>query len=276
MTSDRPLSPHRPKRSLGQNFLQDQGTARKIAAVLGLGKSGRVLEIGPGQGALTRWLRTSGTPLFAVEMDAKLAQMVKAQWPELSVFVMDALRFDWRRLQGPWRIIGNLPYNVASPIIWDLVSNVRHLELGVFMVQKEVADRLAAVPGSRNYGGLSVWVQSHVQVRRLFTVGPQVFYPRPRVHSAVVSFTPLPHSHSPSPSASLKRVLNLCFQQRRKQLKTILRAFWSPELTQWILGQGLCPECRPEELSPKQFQHLATLLFPQGGISGTGRTNHRE
>ncbi|SDB20733.1 16S rRNA (adenine1518-N6/adenine1519-N6)-dimethyltransferase [Desulfonatronum thiosulfatophilum] len=252
---------HRPKRSLGQNFLQDQGTAAKIVASLDAPTNARVLEIGPGQGALTRWLNQSGCTLHALEKDADLAAELKARWPDLSLLVMDALEFPWERLHGPWNIIGNLPYNVASPIIWDVVSRVSDLERGIFMVQKEVADRIAAIPGNRSYGALSVWVQSHVQVRRLFVVGPHVFYPRPKIDSAVIRFLPLPNEERTTCGPALRKLLNICFQQRRKQLKTILRSFWHEYLTMWLIDQGLKPECRPEELSPKQFQHLAQLLF---------------
>jgi 16S rRNA (adenine1518-N6/adenine1519-N6)-dimethyltransferase len=251
-------SNHRPKRSLGQNFLQDQGTAKKIVAALGIQKDasadGNILEIGPGHGALTRWLRETKYRLHILEKDLTLAMELKSLWPEVGVIAMDALKFPWERLPGPWLIIGNLPYNVASPIIWDLVSRVPSLRQGVFMVQKEVADRLAAAPASRNYGALSVWVQSHVHVRRLFIVGPQVFHPRPKVDSAVVRFTPLPPGLSVPFGPDLRKTLNICFQQRRKQLKTILRPLWNDTLTEWIETQGLRPQSRPEELCPRQFQ----------------------
>jgi 16S rRNA (adenine1518-N6/adenine1519-N6)-dimethyltransferase len=252
---------HRPKRSLGQNFLQDQGTAWKIADALEASSGHRVLEIGPGRGALTGRLLESGCDLHALEKDGFLAGELKKHWPRLSVVVTDALRFNWTKLSGQWRIIGNLPYNVASPIIWDLAADVPRLERGIFMVQKEVAQRLAAAPGSRNYGALSVWVQSHVQVRGLFTVGPQVFHPRPKVDSAVVCLTTLAPEERLHHSGPLRRLLPLCFQQRRKQLKTILRPLWGDHLDQWFQDQGLRPESRPEELSPRRFQLLANLVF---------------
>ncbi|WP_045222959.1 16S rRNA (adenine(1518)-N(6)/adenine(1519)-N(6))-dimethyltransferase RsmA [Desulfonatronum thioautotrophicum] len=255
------LGAHRPKRSLGQNFLHDQGTARKIAAALEPSSAHHVLEIGPGQGALTRWLRDSGCALHVLEKDGELAARLRECWPDVSVITMDALKFHWRKLHGPWRIIGNLPYNVASPIIWDLVAETPHLERGVFMIQKEVAQRLAASPGSRSYGALSVWVQSHVQVRNLFTVGPQVFHPRPKVDSAVVRFTPLQDQKRLLDPAPLRWLLPLCFQKRRKQLKNILRPFWDDTLSAWFQEQDLRPECRPENLSPRQFQDLARRLF---------------
>lgn len=262
---------HRPKRSLGQNFLQDQGTAWKIVDTLEASSGHRVLEIGPGRGALTGRLLESGCNLHALEKDGALAGALKKHWPRLSVIVTDALRFNWAKLHGPWRIIGNLPYNVASPIIWDLVADIPHLERGIFMVQKEVGQRLAAAPGSRNYGALSVWVQSHVQVRGLFTVGPQVFHPRPKVDSAVVRLTTLAPEERLHHSEPLRRLLPLCFQQRRKQLKTILRPLWSDHLDQWFQDQNLPPESRPEELSPRRFQLLANLVF--GPVQGPEKHN---
>lgn len=256
------FSDTRPKRSLGQNFLQDQGTARKIVAALDVAPGAPVLEIGPGQGALTRWLAETQAKIFALEKDACLARSAKSLWPKVTMIVADAMDFSWERLIGSWNLIGNLPYNVASPLIWDVVARTPELEQAVFMVQKEVGDRLAAAPGSRTYGALSVWVQSHVRVKRLFVVGPQVFRPRPKVDSAVVRLTPLPHGERKTHGPALRRVLNTCFQQRRKQLKTILRPLWGENLAQWLRDQDLRPESRPEELSPPQFQSLARMLSP--------------
>ncbi len=250
----------RPKRSLGQNFLQDQGVARKISTCLDISATIPVLEIGPGHGALTRWLIKGANRIFALEKDDRLALTIKSRWPQVTVVNADALEFSWERLRGPWALIGNLPYNVASPIIWELVTRVPQLEQAVFMVQKEVGQRLAAAPGSKIYGALSVWVQSHVRVQRLFVVGPQVFRPRPKVDSAVVRFSPLPVTQTKPNGPALRQVLNTCFQQRRKQLKTILRPVWNDDLANWLHLQDLRPESRPEELSPGQFQTLAGLL----------------
>jgi 16S rRNA (adenine1518-N6/adenine1519-N6)-dimethyltransferase len=250
----------RPKRSLGQNFLQDQDMARKIVASLDVPPGAPILEIGPGRGALTRWLAGTTARIFALEKDAHCARSAKDAWPDVTVIAADAMKFAWERLQGPWGLIGNLPYNVASPIIWDVVSRVPELTQAVFMVQKEVGDRLAASPGTRAYGALSVWVQSHVRVQRLFVVGPQVFRPRPKVDSAVLRFTPLPPGEGKPDGQALRLLLNTCFQQRRKQLKTILRQVWSATLTDWLHSQALRPESRPEVLSPRQFQTLAAML----------------
>jgi 16S rRNA (adenine1518-N6/adenine1519-N6)-dimethyltransferase len=219
-----------------------------------------VLEIGPGRGALTRWLVQTQTRIFALEKDAHLARSVKSLWPEVTMIAVDALDFVWERLSGPWHLIGNLPYNVASPLIWDIVARTPQLIQAVFMVQKEVGDRLAAHPGSRTYGALSVWVQSHALVKRLFVVKPQVFRPQPKVDSVVICLTPLPCKENKPDGPALRRLLNTCFQQRRKQLKTILRPVWSDSLALWLHDQNLRPESRPEELSPQQFQTLARML----------------
>ena len=140
--------PRPAKRSLGQNFLEDPNTARKIVAALELDAGDAVLEIGPGQGALTRWLVEAGQegrvgPLVVLEKDRDLAPELKTRWPALNVAVADALEFAWEALDGrPWKLAGNLPYNVASPIMWECVRRVPRLALAVFMIQKEVAQRI--------------------------------------------------------------------------------------------------------------------------------------
>jgi 16S rRNA (adenine1518-N6/adenine1519-N6)-dimethyltransferase len=172
----------------------------------------------------------------------------------------------WESLwpQGGWKIVGNLPYNVASPLIWEIASRARGMERAVFMVQKEVAARLAAAPGSRTYGALSVWVQSFAAVRVLFKVGPGAFQPPPRVDSAVLCLTPLsagPLRKEPSfPPRALSGLLRLLFQQRRKQLGTILRGVRAPGLEAWLEAEGVSPTARPEELSPGRLQSLSKVV----------------
>lgn len=176
------------------------------------------------------------------------------------VWAMDALRVDWSALAGPWKIISNLPYNVGSPLIWDLVSQTPDLVRGVFMVQKEVAERLAAPPGCKDYGALSVWVQSYVRVSWGFVVGPGAFAPPPKVDSAVVVMEPLPAASRPTQPEALARLLRICFQQRRKQLGSLLRRQGHTEAVQVLEGLGIAPEARPETLSPLLFQQLAGAL----------------
>lgn len=248
----------RPKRSLGQNFLTDPNTARKIAALVRAEPGDTVLEIGPGRGALTRHLLQIGAGrLMAVEKDQDLARELKARWPEIEVVAADALEFPWENL-GPCRIVGNLPYNVASPLLWEIVSRARAMVRLVAMVQKEVGQRLAAKPGSRDYGGLSVWVQSFARVEYAFTVPPTVFRPRPKVDSAVLAFIPL--QKLDFSSQALAGLIKRCFSQRRKQLRNLLRDAWSPGVEDFLLSRGLSPESRPEVLGPEDFQALSFLL----------------
>ena len=162
----------RAKKSLGQHFLIDDNICRKIVAAVGIAPGDRVLEIGPGPGALTRFLDASeaGT-LRLVEMDRDLAQAARERWPRAEVREQDALTLDWDALaaEGPWRIVGNLPYNVASRIIWDMAPRMAGLSRAVFMVQLEVAERLRAEPGGRQFGALGAWVQAFCRGRNRWT-----------------------------------------------------------------------------------------------------------
>ncbi len=260
----------RAKKSLGQHFLHDAGVCRRIVAALEIAPADRVLEIGPGPGALSRWIAEAGPAAYAVvEKDTGLARAFGAAYPRASAAAADALDCRWERLapEGGWKLAGNLPYNVASPLIWEIVSRCRGMERLVGMVQKEVGRRLAAASGSGEYGALSVWVQSFVAVRRLFDVGPGAFVPRPKVDSTVLSFVPLPAGplrgmagEGSFRPAALSTLLRLCFQQRRKQLGTILKARWNAALEQWFSAHGLAPTARPEELSPADFQSLSNIL----------------
>lgn len=251
------------KRSLGQNFLVDDNVSRKIVQSLAAEPGDRVVEIGPGRGALTGWLtEQDGIDVLALEKDLELALGLKSAHPSLAVAAVDAMCLDWSRLSRlrPLRLVGNLPYNVASPLMWDILSRVEGFSIAVFMVQLEVARRIVALPGNREYGALSVWLQSFTRARLLFTVSPQVFRPRPKVHSAVVAFTPVPAQERPKRPEDLSVLLKACFQKRRKQLGTILRPVLDEATRQSIGRNGLEITCRPEELSPESFQWLAREL----------------
>lgn len=252
------------KRSLGQNFLQDENIARKIVASLDLSPGDTVLEIGPGRGALTRWLddwaRTAPSGrVLALEKDEDLARGIKNGFPEVEVIVGDALRYPWESLSGTEHLkyVGNLPYNIASPLVWEIVSRSPRYARAVFMVQHEVGLRLSAASGEGEYGALSVWVQSFAQVRYLFRVPPQVFRPRPKVDSAVMLFEPLAQGQLPAKPELLARLLHICFQKRRKQLRSILRPWWSADVERLLESHDRLPTARPEELTPKEFQGLA-------------------
>ena len=254
---------HRAKKSLGQNFLQDDNICRKIVDALDIGPGDRVIEIGPGQGALTRFIVEAGPARFsAVEKDDALADRLETSFPSVEIVRQDALTFPWADLgeDQPCKIVGNLPYNIGSKLIWDIVSTAMGMERAVFMVQHEVALRLTAEPGGKAFGALTAWVKNHCTTRYLFKVPPTVFRPQPKVDSAVVTFTPLPSESRPEDPEKLSRLLKRLFQQRRKQVSTILKKDWSEEVEAWFAARKLDPRLRPEGLSPEELRALSVLF----------------
>lgn len=253
---------HRAKKSLGQNFLVDQNICRRIVHSARIKEDSRVLEIGPGQGALTRHLLETGCDLTVVEKDRDLAERLENDHPELTVLQADALRFSWEDFgsKGACTIVGNLPYNIGSKLIWDIVARTPNLERAVFMVQHEVALRLTAEQGTKAFGGLTVWVRNHAGTRYLFKVPPTVFRPQPKVDSAVVEFLPLPAEKRPENPEALSKLIRLLFQKRRKQLSTILKKQWTEQVREWFDREGVAPSARPETLSPEQFERLSRCI----------------
>lgn len=254
----------RAKKSLGQHFLRHESICLRIAALLQPRETDHILEIGPGPGALTRALEAGPhASLLLLEKDRHWAvERQRLGGANTRAILMDALRFDWRRLDAahPCKIIGNLPYNVASPLIWDICSQATGLVRAAFMVQKEVGQRLAARPDSGQYGALSVWVQSYTRPRMEFIVGPGAFSPPPRVDSAVLSFEPLPLADRPRYPRALGRLLHIVFQQRRKQLGSIFRKGGMGFMLEALEAIGLSPQLRPENLTPAHFGSLATFF----------------
>ncbi|MDO5483426.1 MAG: 16S rRNA (adenine(1518)-N(6)/adenine(1519)-N(6))-dimethyltransferase RsmA [Desulfovibrionaceae bacterium] len=257
----------RAKKSLGQHFLRHESICLRIAALLRATSADSILEIGPGPGALTRALEAGPhARLLLIEKDSHwAAERQRLAAPGTQAVLADALRFDWRRIspQSPWMVIGNLPYNVASPLIWDILSRAAGLVRAAFMVQKEVGQRLAASPDSRHYGALSVWTQSFAAPRLEFVVGPGAFSPPPKVDSAVLSFEPLPPEARVRHPEALKRLLHVTFQQRRKQLGGIFRRGGLPFMLEGLEECGLSPNLRPEALSVADFGRLSSFLARQ-------------
>ncbi|HBR06305.1 MAG TPA: ribosomal RNA small subunit methyltransferase A [Desulfovibrio sp.] len=250
------------KRSLGQNFLCDPNTARRIVAALEIGPRDTVLEIGPGRGALTEWIAAAHPARFlALEKDRDLAPALTERWPGVEVLLGDALEYPWESVDSPsYKIGGNLPYNVASPLIWEFVSRAADYGRAVFMVQHEVALRLTGEPGTRAYGALTAWVRTFADTDYLFKVSPNVFRPRPKVDSAVVLFRPRAGRPEMDQSRALSALLHRCFQLRRKQMSNILKSQWESGVGQWFEEHGLAPSSRPENLSPQHFLDLATFM----------------
>lgn len=250
-----------PKRSLGQNFLADPNICRRIVASAGLLPGDPVLEIGPGRGALTRVLAEHDGPVLALEKDSALVRWLKGEFPKIGVMHADGLRFCWEgteRLPG-LTFIGNLPYNVASPMIWEMVSRCRSWRSMLFMVQKEVAERITAKAGSRTYGALSAWIGNFVRPEYVFTVPPHVFRPQPKVDSAIVRFLPRPDP-AWEEARALSWTVKILFQQRRKQLGTILKSHWSASIESWCATCGVDRRIRPEELDPDMLRALSLII----------------
>jgi len=251
----------RAKKRFGQHFLHDRNAIEHIIAAVRPEPDQHLVEIGPGRGALTGRLLTAAGVLDVVELDRDLIPVLQercAALGELRIHCVDALRFDFCQLAAEGaalRIVGNLPYNISTPLLFHLFGQHGCIEDMHFMLQKEVVERLAATPGTRVYGRLSVMVQFYCSVEKLFTVGPGSFSPPPKVESAVVRL--VPHRTMPVKvrnEALFRQVVNQAFSQRRKTLRNALRGLVSEAA---MLELGLDPRLRPECISLEQFAALA-------------------
>ncbi|HSJ10255.1 MAG TPA: 16S rRNA (adenine(1518)-N(6)/adenine(1519)-N(6))-dimethyltransferase RsmA [Longimicrobiales bacterium] len=265
-------APHRAKKSLGQNFLIDPHQQRRIVDAVQARPGDTVLEIGPGQGALTRRLAERAGRLILVELDDDLAPALEREFadrPHVSVVHADFLDLDLHTIVsdvGSLRVVGNIPYNITTPIIFRLLErDVRPARI-VLMIQKEVADRILAAPGTGEYGALSVGVRTVARVQRMFNVGRGAFRPVPRVDSTVIAIEPItPPPLSAAQEAAVRTLTRVAFSWRRKQLQKTLRS--SPEYSLDAEGvasveaaTGIALEKRPEELPPEDFVRLADAL----------------
>ena len=262
---------HRAKRSLGQNFLVDANLQRKIVDAVGAPSDGEVLEIGPGQGALTRHLVGAVGRLVLVELDDDLAAALERRYgarEDVRVVHGDVLEVrlsDYLGRPEAVRVVGNIPYNITTPILFRLLERPRPFQI-TLMVQEEVADRIVAEPGTSAYGALAVGVQSVARAERLFRVSRGAFRPVPNVESAVVRITPLrPEPMDLAQEERLRRLVRAAFQWRRKQLGKILRDH--PDLALGREGTlevtealGLDLSDRPERLDPPTFIRLADRI----------------
>ena len=257
----------RPTKQLGQNFVIDANTVRRIVRLADVGPGSVVLEVGPGMGSLTLGLLASGARVIAVEIDpvlaAALPDTVAQHRPpdaeQLSVIEADAMRVT--ELPGvPSALVANLPYNVAVPIVLHLLQAFPSLDRGLVMVQSEVADRLVARPGSRTYGVPSVKLAWFATAERAGSVPPSVFWPAPRVDSGLVAFTRHPPPASTAPRAAVFACVDAAFGQRRKTLRAAL-AGWagSPaEAERVLIAAGVDPTARGESLDIAAFARIAS------------------
>jgi 16S rRNA (adenine1518-N6/adenine1519-N6)-dimethyltransferase len=258
----------RAKRGLGQHFLTDRGILERIADALAVTAADTVLEIGPGPGGLTEALAGRAGKLVAIERDADLVPSLRHRVPGATIVEADALEADWHALAGPdFLVAGNIPYNITSPLIDKALEPPRPRRI-VFLVQKEVAERVGAAPGTGAYGALSVGVQAVALAERLFTVPAGAFQPRPKVDSAVLRLTPLAEPVvSDAEVPPFRRLVVGLFGFRRKQMVRGLRELtgWDPETVQRALGRaGIPATVRPETVSPVRFAALLRALVDGG------------
>ena len=264
----------RRRRALGQHFLIDPAVAERAVALAELGRGATVLEIGPGRGALTEVLLAAGHRVVAVEYDQELAaQLVAGRPDELTVIHADFLRLDLDRLPAqPLPVVANLPYATGTAIVARLLEHPARFPRIVVMLQREVAQRLAAAPGSRAYGSLSVLTALRARVSLLFDVPPEAFVPRPAVESSVVRLDVLPASPvAIDDPASFRRIVHFAFAQRRKTLRNALGAgLGDVGLAERALaGAGIDPMRRAETCSLEEFAELARAVDRQVA-AGTG------
>ena len=258
----------RPSRALGQNFLADPNTARRIVRLAGVGSGDRVLEVGPGIGSLTVALAEAVSPggtVLALELDRHLLPVlgeVVEGLPQVQIVQGDALSVDYDALLGDarWSMVSNLPYNVATPLMASLLDEVPRLETLSVMVQKEVAERLAAPPGTRACGAISVKVAYLAVARTLGVVPPTVFVPRPKVDSAVVRFERRPAPTVDVPSAEgLFTLARAGFAQRRKTLRQALRPLLGGRVEEVLAAAGIASIRRAETLTLEEWAALARV-----------------
>ena len=254
---------HRPRKRFGQHFLRDPSVLERIVAAIRPVPGDHLVEIGPGLGALTRPLLAAVGELDAVELDRDLLEPLRAHCADigrLRLHHADALKFDFAALRGTGprlRVVGNLPYNISTPLLFHLLNQASHLRDLHFMLQQDVVERMAAGPGEEAYGRLSVMLQYRCQVEPLFTVGPEAFRPPPKVRSAVVRLVPretLPVAVRDE--RLFAEVVRRAFAQRRKTLRNALRGWL--DIAQ-IEAAGVDPGARPETLDLTAFAALSAV-----------------
>lgn len=266
---------HQARKRFGQNFLQDQNIIRNILLSISPKVGDNIAEIGPGLGAITEHLlnATKGH-LNVVEIDRDLVEVLKTQffnYPALQIHQGDALKFNFSNLasaDNKLRIVGNLPYNISTPLIFHLLGFSGLVRDMHFMLQKEVVDRMAAQPGDSAYGRLGIMVQYHCRVESLFTVPPTAFHPQPKVDSAIVRLTPYDSLPTPAKDArQLASLVTTAFNQRRKTIRNNLKKLIS---AQQLEALGIDPGLRPENLTLQNFVAISDTLSLQTNDPDSG------
>ncbi len=250
----------KPKKSLGQHFLTDENIALHIVEALNYQQQEKLtdcLEIGPGKGVLTKYLLKNKKYNFkTVELDNDAIDFLHKNLPEIKnkIIHQDILKLDFRQFSAPMLIIGNLPYNITGPIFFQVLENREKVQQMVAMIQKEVAERIVSSPGSKVYGILSVLLQAFYSVEYIMTVEPNVFFPPPKVHSAVIRLTKLKEQQKITDWKKFKNIVKAAFNQRRKTLRNALKLYDTSKIPTETLQK------RAEQLSVKEFVEIYELL----------------
>ncbi|MEW8042296.1 MAG: 16S rRNA (adenine(1518)-N(6)/adenine(1519)-N(6))-dimethyltransferase RsmA, partial [Candidatus Thiodiazotropha endolucinida] len=250
-----------PRKRFGQNFLHDPGIIQRIVQAIDPQPGDNLVEIGPGQGAITTELLSLIGRMQAIELDRDLVGPLAercASLGELQIHNTDVLKFDFTQLavaERPLRVVGNLPYNISTPLLFHLLDQADQIRDMHFMLQKEVVDRMAAKPGSKTYGRLTVMLQARAEVTSLFNIGPGAFNPPPKVESAFVRLLPLKQSpYQIDDWDRFSRLVSQAFSQRRKTLRNSLGKLLTADA---ITAAGIDPGNRAEQLSVAEFVNLA-------------------
>ena len=256
---------HIPRKRFGQNFLQDRQIIERIVEAIDPRPGERIVEIGPGKGAITFPLLSRIGKLTALEIDRDLASAIRESsvaFGELEVIETDALAFDYTALAGGarLRVVGNLPYNISTPLLFHLIDHFASVADMHFMLQLEVVERMASGPGNKVYGRLSVMLQSRADVEMLFKVPSAAFWPAPKVESAIVRITPLETQPSREIIVALESIVRRAFSARRKTLANGLKGLLTAEQ---IISAGIDPIARAETISRAGFLKLADILSSQ-------------
>ena len=247
---------HRARKRFGQNFLTEPGIIHRIIRSIDPGPDDTVIEIGPGQGALTTPLSQSGCRLTLVEIDRDLAAALRLAFPDANLVEQDVLKADLAGLLTvPSRVVGNLPYNISTPLLFRLFEQDNIIDMH-FMLQLEVVDRMSALPSTSAYGRLSVMTQYYCEAEKLFEVPPEAFSPRPKVNSAIVRLRPRQARLALDPQR-LDQVLTRAFSSRRKTVRNALKSLIPEDALQSL---GIDPALRPENLTIDEFASCARYL----------------
>ena len=247
------------RKRFGQNFLHDSNVIHKIIEAISPKPTDTIFEIGPGHGALTSKLDQATADLTVVEIDRDLAANISNLYPQINLVISDILKYDfsaWQPTQ-PARVVGNLPYNISTPLLFRLFTTLEKISDMHFMLQVEVVNRLAAAPASADYGRLSIMSQYHCEIEKLFEVPPTAFIPAPKVTSAIVRLRPKKNPVKATDEKLFSEIVSAAFGQRRKTIRNSLKPIMSSEQLE---KAGIDPGIRPEKVSLNQFIDAANLV----------------